>query len=186
MRRVGAKLGLCGLLLAVALAAPAAMAQSTTTATSAAAPANAQTQPMPIYNNTLAPGWDNWSWAQVTLSFTIGDPSETPIKVETPAGWQALYLHHAPFGTAGYSMLSFFIHGGAHGGQTLSVIAVDAQGHPFGDHFFRVTPTAQAWTEVDVPLSELGAQNQTVSGFWIQDGTAQPTTRYYVNQIVLR
>ena len=175
-----------GALLVAALAPPMAEAQQATTTAAAAAPAAAQTQVMPIYDNTLAPGWDNWSWAQVALSVAIGDPTETPIKVDSSGGWQALYLHHAPFTTAGYTTLSFFIHGGSHGGQTLQVMALDAQGHPFGNLAYRVTPTAQAWSEVDVPLSALGAQSQTVSGFWIQNGTADPAARYYVNEIVLR
>ena len=182
--KAGSGLKAAWLSVAIAVLTPAlGFAQ---TATTTAAPADAQTQTMPIYDNTMSPGWDNWSWAQVTLSAPIGDPSETPIKVDSAGGWQALYFHHAPFATAGYTMLSFFIHGGAHGGQTLSVMAVDASGHPFGDHFYRVTPTAQNWTEVDVPLTALGAENQTVTGFWIQNGTADAAPRYYVNQVVLR
>ncbi|MEJ0058752.1 MAG: hypothetical protein WDM79_03810 [Terricaulis sp.] len=140
--------------------------------------------PISIYDDALAPGWNNWSWAEVEIGATISDPEERPISVRAQ-GWQALYLQHAAFSTTGYSELTFFIHGGAAGGQTISVIAVDARGEPI-DRFFRVVPEANAWTEVHVPLSEIGASDTSITGFFIQNGTPEPTRRFLVNEIALR
>lgn len=159
------------------LAAALAMAVS--------APSAAQVAPMPIYQNDLAPGWNNWSWANVELGITIADPAERPISVRAE-GWQALYFQHAPFSTAGYSTLSFFAHGGARGGQVIQVMAVDAAGEALPNTYQRVTLTANEWTQVDMPLSAIGAENTTVSGFWIQNGSADPTPRFLVNEVVLR
>lgn len=158
-----------------------------------AAPAFAQEQPaaqtetrsMPIYSNALAPGWNNWSWANVTLGAQIADPAERPIRVEAQ-GWQALYLQHAPFNTGGYSTFSFWANGASRGGQVLQIMAIDPAGQVFPDRVVRVTLPAREWMEVNVPLAELGASNREVSGFWIQNGSPDPTPPFFVNEISLR
>ena len=48
-----------------------------------------------IYDETLAPGWQNWSWATVdTASSAYANTGSVSIAV-TPAAWSALYLRSA-------------------------------------------------------------------------------------------
>ncbi|HVZ99729.1 MAG TPA: hypothetical protein VG841_05400 [Caulobacterales bacterium] len=150
----------------------------------AAQPAPTQTQEMQIYGNTLQAGWSNWSWATVTLSFVISDPAETPIKVQA-GPWQALYFQHAPFNTHGYSTFTFFVHGGARGGQDLQVIALDTEGHAIPNTAAHVMPAANDWSGVNISLADLNAVDKEVSGFWIQNATPGDANRFYVNYVSL-
>ena len=76
-----------------------------------------------VYNDGLANGWQNWSWATVNLS--NGAPVQAGIaSIAVNAGaWQALYLHHNAFDSSLYTNLTFWIHGGSTGGQLLQVQA---------------------------------------------------------------
>src|SRR6187401_3036372 len=60
---------------------------------------------MPVYDTALSPGWQNWSWAKADLSVELSGSARKPIRV-TAGPWQALYLHHEPFNTAGLKKLS--------------------------------------------------------------------------------
>ena len=70
----------------------------------------AETQPMTIYDTALAPGWENWSCAKAELGVELGGSPRRPIRI-VAQGWEALYLHHAPFSTTGLKRLSFLIQG---------------------------------------------------------------------------
>lgn len=150
----------------------------------ASAPAFAQTAaPLPIYGDQLAQGWENWSWADVVLGVRGGD-GERPIQINADA-WEALYLHHAPFSTAGYVNFSFWVNGGAEGGQSLSVTALDSRGEALSDRSFRFAPLANRWSRVEAPLSEIGAADTTVSGFVIQNATPTTAPTFFINEIGL-
>ncbi|MES1200461.1 MAG: hypothetical protein ABUS57_03320 [Pseudomonadota bacterium] len=171
------KAALC--VLALGLAPSLGVAQTATTA-----PAVPATQSMPIYGNTLQAGWNNWSWATVVLSFVIADPAETPMKVDA-GPWQAVYLSHAAFNTHGYSTFTFFVHGGAHGGQQLQVIALDTEGHAIPNAAAHIVPVANDWTGVNIPLADLNAADREISGFWIQNASGDTAHRFYLNYISL-
>ena len=52
--------------------------------------------PQIIYDDTLAAGWVDWSWASVNLAATTPVHAGTKsIGVTYTGGWQGLYLHHA-------------------------------------------------------------------------------------------
>lgn len=136
-----------------------------------------------IYTDSLQNGWENWSWAAVNLNNTNPVHSgQASISVNS-AAWQAFYLHHAAFSTAGYSNLSFWIHGGTSGGQRLQVQAT-INGTP--QTAFALSPlAANSWQQITIPLASLGVANATMDGFWIQDlsGTTQPV--FYIDDIAL-
>ncbi|MES1263300.1 MAG: hypothetical protein ABUL69_03015, partial [Peristeroidobacter soli] len=79
-----------------------------------------------IYDEALAPGWQNWSWASVDLASTANANTGAVSIAVTPTGWSALYLRSAdaPVDTHGYLNFTFYVHGGATGGQTLQVVAI--------------------------------------------------------------
>ena len=146
-------------------------------------PALAQAQSdQTVYTDALVNGWQNWSWATVNLSNTTPVQSGTDSISVSAGPYQALYLHQAPFDSTSYASLVFWINGGATGGQLLQV-----QATLNGTAQTVVTLPALAantWTQVSLPLSSLGVQNQPdLDGFWIQDrsGTTQPT--FFVDTI---
>ena len=186
------KSGLAGLVAAgltvAALACAPAAAQAPAPAP-APAPAAAATAPalpagaMPVYGVALADGWSNWSWAKTTLSIDLSGSARHPIKAEA-GPYQAVYLHHDGFSTAPYRRLGFLIHGGPTGGQQIAVMATIA-GKPIPDKVKSIKLTANGWTKVEVPLSTIGADNQTIDGIWFQNASAAPAPPFYVTEIYL-
>ena len=137
-----------------------------------------------VYSDALVNGWQNYGWA--TLDYGNTSPVHgggTSIRVDAGA-YQALYLHHDSFDASPYASLSFWIHGGTVGGQTLQL-----QAHANGNALPGVavpTPQANTWQQVTVSLASLGAQAQgSFDGFWLQNttGTALPT--FYVDDVAL-
>ncbi|MEO7715467.1 MAG: glycoside hydrolase family 44 protein [Capsulimonas sp.] len=143
----------------------------------------AQAQDLPVYTDSLQNGWQNWSWATTDLGnsspvHTGGDSISI-----TAGAWAAFYLHSNPIDTSSYVSLSFWINGGATGGQLLQVVA-DRNGS--GQTSYPLSALTSGWQQVTIPLSSLGVANVTdMDGFFIQDrsGTAQPT--FYIDDISL-
>jgi hypothetical protein len=139
-----------------------------------------------IYDEALAPGWQNWSWATVDFASTANANTGAVSIAVTPAAWSALYLRSAdaPVDTNGYLSLSFYVHGGTTGGQTIQVVAVVNEVAQPGVRV--ASPTAGSWQKITVPLAALGADNRTdVNGFWIQQGSGVDDPTFYVDTIVL-
>jgi hypothetical protein len=144
----------------------------------------ARAQNQAVYTDSLQNGWENWSWAQVNLN----NPSPVQsgaasASVTSTAGWQAAYFHHAAFSTASYTHLSFWIHGGAGGGQLLQVNATSG-GNP--NTAFNLNPLANSWQQITIPLASLGMNSSSVmDGFWIQDRSGAPPAVFYVDNVAL-
>ena len=163
------------LLAASWLAAGNVLAQEP--ATAAAVPASE----MQVYDTALAPGWQNWSWAKADLSVELSGSSRKPIRV-VAGPWQALYLHHEPFSTAGMTRLSLLIQGSAPEGDVRVFALIDGkvvgEGKP-------VKLSNTGWTQVVVPLATLGVEDKTIDGLWVQNATAGDLPRFYVTEIKL-
>jgi alpha-N-arabinofuranosidase len=146
----------------------------------------AQTTDLTIYDEALASGWQNWSWATVDTASTANARSGSVSIAVTASAWSALYLRSAdaPLDTHGYLNFTFWVHGGATGGQTLQVVAVVNDTPQPG---VRITaPAAGAWQKVTVPLSSLGADERAdVNGFWVQQGSGVDEPTFYVDTVVL-
>lgn len=148
-----------------------------------ATPAAADAAPMVVYDKALGEGWQNWSWAKTELSLTVNGSARTPIGVDAGA-WQALYLHHAPFSTAGLRRLSLLVQGATPGGQKLRILAI-ADGKPVNAEGKLVTLPASGWAKMEVPLTALAAADKTIEGFWVQNATDKDIPRFYVTEVVL-
>ena len=143
------------------------------------ASAQAPAQPFVAYDDELKNGWQNWSWAKVELAKPIGGAK--PIRVEGDP-WSALMLHHDAFSTEGYTKLTFAINGGKEGGPSLTIKAM-ADGKAIESDFI-IQPKAKAWTTVEVPLKQIGAEGKKIDGFaWQAQGNAY--SAYYVTRIQL-
>jgi hypothetical protein len=168
---------------ALALSAPGDAQPPAAGPPAAAAPA-LPAGAMSVYGTALGEGWSNWSWGKTTLSLELNGSARRPIKAET-GPWQAVYLHHEPFSTAPYRALRFLIQGAPPGGQQIAVIAI-AGGKPVPDKSKSLKLAAGGWTEVKVPLAQLGAANATIDGFWFQNASAEPAPApFYLTEIYL-
>jgi len=149
------------------------------------ATASAQTDRV-IYDEALAAGWQNWSWATVDTASTAQAHTGSMSIAVTPAAWSALYLRSAdaPVDTNGYLNLTFWVHGGEVGGQTIQVVAVINDAPQAGVRV--ATPAAGSWQKITVPLSSLGADARSdVNGFWIQQGSGVDDPTFYVDDVML-
>lgn len=138
-----------------------------------------------IYSDQLDNGWQNWSWAPVNMASTSSvHTGSHAILVSPKAAWQALYLSHTAQSASGYASLTFWINGGATGGQLLQVngtLGGNAQ------VAYNLPPLPKStWLKVTVPLTGLGVSGaNNFDGFWIQDRSGVVQTPYSVDDISL-
>ena len=134
-----------------------------------------------IYDTALADGWQNWSWAKADLSVELNGSTRKPIRVEAGA-WQALYLHHEAFSTAGFRRLTLLIQGTAPDGLVRIHGLIDgkvaSEGYP-------VKISNAGWTQVKVPLATLGVKDTMTDGFWVQNASGAPLPKFFVTEIKL-
>jgi hypothetical protein len=139
------------------------------------------TQPMTVYDAALAPGWENWSWAKTELGIELGGSPRRPIRV-VAKGWEALYLHHAPFSTTGLKRLSFLIQGSVPDREVRVYALTDGkvvgEGKP-------VKVGNTGWTDVKIPLATLGVEDKTIDGIWVQNASETELPKFYVTDIKL-
>src|ERR1051326_5605810 len=139
-----------------------------------------------IFTDSLQNGWQNWGWA--TLDYNNTSPVHSGTKsvavTITDNSYQAIYIAHSAFDSTPYGTLTFWINGGASGGQQLQV-----QGHAGG---VAQTTTnlpalaANTWQQFSISLATLGVANRSdMDGFWIQDRIGAPQPTFYVDDISL-
>jgi hypothetical protein len=154
-----------------------------------AMPGRGQTD-QPIYGDSLQNSWQDWSWS-CTNNFnntSVVHSGAKAISVTLTAGYAAFSLHHADMDSSPYASLSFWINGGATGGQRVQLAGLlgDANGGTVAGTTNLAPLAANTWRQVTVSLSALGVANQpTFTRFWLQDqtGSAQPV--FYLDDIIL-
>ena len=137
-----------------------------------------------IYGDALTNGFQDWSWANsVNLTNSAPVYSGSYSIMVTAAQYQALWLYHAPFSTAPYASLSFWINGGAAGAQGLQVMGVVTNAYQAITNLLAL-PT-NTWMQFTIPLIALGVANRTnCQGFWFYASNSGATT-YCVDSIQL-
>lgn len=145
--------------------------------------AQAQTD-LPVYDDSLLDGWQNWSWASVDLASTAVVHSGSSSIAVTAGAWSALSLRHEAMNTTGYGNVTFWINGGPSGGQSLRVVATFNDSGQGGVNIGPLAPNT--WQQISVPLSALGAEDVTTfTGFWIQEGIGATQPVFYVDDVVI-
>jgi len=148
--------------------------------------ARAQTD-LSIYADSLSSGWSSWSWATVNFASTAVVHTGSDSIAVSAGPWSALAVQHDPFDTTGYGNLTFWINGGANGGQKLRVFGT--LNHNAVGSGVDVGPlAANTWQQITLPLASLAVDNNTTfTGFWIQEftGTDQSQNPFYVDDVVL-
>ena len=140
-----------------------------------------------IYDDALENGWQDWSYSttrNLNYTGTYMHSGSASISATITNGWGALSLWHSAFDSSGYTNLTFWINGGAIGGQKLQIYAeVTGTAEPAIN---LPTLAANTWQQISFSLTALGVANQpNFIRFSIQDrsGAAEPT--FYVDDIVL-
>lgn len=149
-----------------------------------AASVGAQTN-QSIYTDALQNGWDDWSWS-ATLDFNSSAQFHSGAKAIAVNlnGWGGLSLHHADINTSNYTNLTFWVHGGATGGQQLKIFA--ELGTTPQSSLNLPTLTANTWQQITFSLAALGVANQpNFARFSIQNNTDSTAPTFYVDDMAL-
>jgi hypothetical protein len=177
------------------LIAAATLLMLPATALSQSAPAKTApaSEPMTVYDKALSPGWENWSWAKTELSADIGS-ARMPIMVDAQ-GYGGMFLHHAPFSTAPYKTLNLLIQVVGGPAQVRVIATANGKGIPDGDKMEGGQPVTKmklvklapgGWTQVQVPLVNLGAENATIDGLMVMNDSGEPAPHIYVADIAFK
>jgi hypothetical protein len=127
---------------------------------------------MQIYSDRFNNGWgDNWSWMP---RYAMNNPvySGSNSMACVPSGqWQAWWLKSGTsVDTTIYSNVSFWLNGGARGGQN---VLVSGETNGTGLPGIWVTAPTNSWKQITLSLSSLGINNKTnLTGFQIGNGTS--------------
>jgi hypothetical protein len=138
-----------------------------------------------IYQDSLQNGWQDWSWATVSLTSTTRVHGGTQAISVSASNWHALYLvASVPVDPASFTGLTFWVNGGASGGQ---VVQVQGTINNVGQTAIALAPLpTNAWRQVTVSLAGLGfTGGQQLEGFWLQVPTTASVPTFYVDDIVL-
>ena len=155
-------------------------------------PENAARAQMVIYSNALVNGWQNYGWA--TLNYTntspVYDGSEYSISVTITSAYAGIQLYHPYMTDTSYASISFWLNGGASGGQHLQMYGmVDTNGTvntALTPRYGLSTPVTNTWVQYTVSLSSLGAADLTnFTGFVIQDSNDSSEPTFYLDDIQL-
>ena len=136
----------------------------------------------PVYTDSLASGWEDWSWGEFTRNFTNPTPTHSgnaSIAVTYTSGWSGLLLGQtASIDIIGLDTLRFWAHGGTSGGQPVDIMVCIAPQTCM--QYGQIALQANTWTQVDVPVTELGNKVWSITWFNNSDH-AQPT--FYLDDI---
>ncbi len=137
-----------------------------------------------LYEDAFINGWQNWSWATVNSGNVTPVNSGTSSIAVTSGPFTALRFHHSAFASGMYQTLTFWINGGATGGQMLNLAAL-LSGSPQTN--VPIGPlVANTWQKISVPLADLGVANKPdVTDFWLQESAGVTAPTYYVDDVRL-
>lgn len=142
-----------------------------------------------IYDDALENGWQDWSWATVSLASTnpvhSGSDSISVTADNSASDWQALYLSVPAMDVSGFTNLAFWINGGSTGGQQVQVQALLGNAV---QPAIQIGPLpANSWKQVNLSLSALGVEDApNFTGFWLQAEGNSPVPTFYVDDIALQ
>lgn len=111
-----------------------------------------------LYDDQLQNGYQNWSWAKVTLADqTKVKSGRNAIKVVFSA-WGALWLNNPNSVKASdFKTLKFWVYGGEDNDKKIKVFyRAKDDGSPSGNTGVTLTIKAKVWTEVVLNVSDLG------------------------------
>lgn len=152
-----------------------------------------ESQTLVIYHDSLAPGWQDWSWGAVrNLAATDQVYSGAYAISATLDAWGGLSFWHPAFDAAPYYWLEFYVRGAEPGGQGLWAFFHDSD-----DGELRKRPVdncrylengaieAGTWKRVRIPLADLAAAGQSVTRINLQERLGQAGASFWLDEIRL-
>lgn len=137
-----------------------------------------------IYTDTLQNGWVDWSWATVNRANSSPVHSGSSSISVSSTNWQALYLHHSATNGSDFTNLTFWINGGASGGQIIQIQATRIN-VPQPAVVLAPLPV-NSWRLETISLTSLGVATATdFDGFWLQVQNSGLAPTFYVDDIAL-
>lgn len=143
-----------------------------------------------IYDDQLQNGFQDWSWAVRDLAHSSVVHAGTMAVAWEPDGWAGVYFHVASgLSTDDYEAFDFWIHGGAAGGQVLTVALYTgtslAGSAPLADYLPGGSLPGETWVQVRVPFADLGLAAGVMNGFCLQDASGDDQATVYVDDILV-
>jgi hypothetical protein len=134
-----------------------------------------------VYDDGLASGWTDWSWGS-TIDIANGSPihgGSKSIAVTFNSGWAGFSIHNGtPLDMNGIGWeLHFWIFSGINGSQHIQVYVNGA-----GCGAIPVATVANNWTEVSIPLPDMGGPAMLTDITW-QDTTGKSQSSFYLDNI---
>jgi Flp pilus assembly pilin Flp len=140
--------------------------------------------PLMIYTNSLASGWNNWSWDS-TIALTNNsqfNSSDRSIRVRYDQGWAALYLGTSSAITGTYDTLRFWVRGGNYSSpHTIRVVFKNAAGQD--TIMATITAVRNTWTQVDIPFGSFALSD--FRGVYWQEDTGASRGNFWIDDIEL-
>jgi hypothetical protein len=169
---------------------PTRTATPTATRTPTSTPTRTPTPPadLPIYTNSLASGWESWSWDTVQLDFqseACARSGSAGIEAGLDA-WGGLGLAYPPgISTAPYAAIEFYIKGKTNGGQLLrastNTCVTGCETPPGGislndPQYISGGAVTTEWKLVRIPFTNLGVADDIIYKINVIDnsGAVQP------------
>jgi len=139
-----------------------------------------------VYDDALASDWQDWSWGGLTRDFNRASPVHNggaSIAVSYTGSWSGLQLGDwQRLDVTAYDTLRFYVHGGSSGGQTIQIQVGDST---TGASLTQdVIPVADTWTQVDIPLADLGSPRWVSSVTWFNNTGGSQST-FYLDDITI-
>ncbi|HQZ21615.1 MAG TPA: hypothetical protein PLW39_05035 [Thermoflexales bacterium] len=139
-----------------------------------------------VYDDALASGWQDWSW-NATRNFANTAPvhaGTNSLSVSLDAAWAGFSLRVNPaLAGAGYTALTFWIHGGAGSTKQLQFYIQQTDGGG-GTSTVNVDAPAGAWTPITITLASLGSPGAIARLNW-QDRTGAAQSAFYLDDVRL-
>ncbi len=140
-----------------------------------------------IYTDSLVNGWTDGSY-NCTHSFANPSPVHSgsdSISATVTSAYGGIQLNHSSMSVTAYTSISFWLNGGASGGQKLQMYGTLGNVAQ-GARYHLSTPLANTWQQYVVPLSALGVANAAnFTGFAIQDSAGATEPTFYLDDIQL-
>ena len=132
-----------------------------------------------VYNNNW---YDSGSWVTHYLTYNPNFNGSNSMVFAASGTYQAWQLTHDPYDTTIYTNISFWLNGGATGGQS---VGIKAEAGSTWQNIIYVTAPTNAWQQFTFSLASLGVANITnLEGIEIWNGgTVQP--QFYIANIRL-
>ncbi|MCH9647582.1 MAG: glycoside hydrolase family 44 protein [Deltaproteobacteria bacterium] len=143
-----------------------------------------QAEDLTIYDDQLAPGFEDWSWA----THDLANPS--PVAMGTASisfeadGWEGLFFHATEaLDLAQWSGLKLWIHGGAAGGQSIR-LTLHLGDTVLGEIPLAAAPSA-AWEERTLDFRAAGMAFGSFDGLILQDATGGDQATLFLDHLQL-